>query len=108
MNTACTGAMFGTGDYCKGVKYSELRTLLRIGENIMSAKGLAGEALSRASRIYVRTTIHFYHQSGGQPLSEHIQNEFIDRVIAKLALSSDLRCGCPPTSSQGARTAPDT
>src|SRR4051812_16876880 len=87
MNTQCTGSTIGTGEYRKRAPYSELKVLMQEGEEVMKSRGLEGEELHRASRIYARTTLHFYEQSGWQPLSRSLESEFIDRVIAELALS---------------------
>lgn len=87
MNTQLTGATIGVGDYRKNAPFSELKVLILEGERVMKARGLEGEELHRASHIYARTMIHFYGQSGWQPLSKGLENEFVDRVIAELAVS---------------------
>lgn len=86
MNTSCTCAALGTGDYRQGVPYSELKVLIEEGNEVMRARGLEGEDLHRAARIYARTMVHFYEQSGWQPLSKALENEFVERVIAELAV----------------------
>jgi len=86
MSTQCTGATIGIGDYRRGTPYSELKVLILEGERVMKARGLEGEELHQASRIYARTMVHFYEQSGWQPLSRSLQDEFVERVIAELAV----------------------
>jgi hypothetical protein len=88
MNTQCTGSAIGTGEYRAGTPYSELKLLVQEGERVMTAHGLEGEDLHRASHIYARTMLHFYEQSGWQPLNKNLENEFVERVIAELAIGS--------------------
>jgi hypothetical protein len=83
----CTGAALGTGDYCHGVPFLQLRSLLREGKSVMQARGLDGEILRKASRLYVRATLLFHQQSGWEPLSGDIASEFADRILAELAVS---------------------
>lgn len=74
----------GVGEYRAGAPYSEMKVLIEEGEQVMKARGLAGESLHRATRIYARTLRHFYEQSGWQPLTRELEDEFVGRVIAEV------------------------
>jgi hypothetical protein len=86
MNTACTAAESGIGEYNSHTPYAELKLLIEEGRRVMQLRGLEGDDLRQAARMYARTMIHFYQQSGWQPLNAALENEFVDRVIAELAL----------------------
>lgn len=83
----CTGAEFGTGNYCHGLGYSRLKSLVLEGKGVLQAKGLEGGSLEKALRLYVRATANFHQQSGWQTLSKELINEFADRILAELAVS---------------------
>jgi hypothetical protein len=88
MNAQCTGSTIGTGEYRSGPLFSELKVLILEGERVMKARALEGEDMHRGAHIYARTMLHFYQQSGWQPLNKDLESEFVDRVIAELALSN--------------------
>jgi hypothetical protein len=84
MNTACTNNTMGVGEYRTGAPYSEMKVLMQEGESLMRTRGFDGESLHRAIRIYARTMRHFYEQSGWQPLTKELEEEFVGRVIAEV------------------------
>lgn len=77
----------GTGQYRTRAPFSELRNLLEEGHRIMQARGLEGEALHRAARIFARTYRHYYEQNGGAKLDPNTEEELVQRVMSELGSS---------------------